>query len=69
MQTFQLGGTEYIELHNLLKTTGLCENGGIAKAVIARGEVKVDGSVELRKRCKIRSGQSVEFAGRRIAIS
>lgn len=68
MQTFQLGGTEYIELHNLLKTTGLCENGGIAKAVIARGEVKVDGSVELRKRCKIRSGQTVELNGLRIRV-
>lgn len=68
MQIFQLGGTGFIELHNLLKTTGLCENGGIAKAVIARGHVQVDGSVELRKRCKIRSGQTVEFAGQRIRV-
>jgi len=69
MQTFHLGGTEYIELHNLLKTTGLCENGGIAKAVIADGLVKVDGMVEMRKRCKIRSGQTVDFQGQCIAIS
>lgn len=69
MQIFQLGGTDYIELHNLLKTIGLCENGGVAKAVIADGLVTVDGMVELRKRCKIRSGQTVEFQGQCIAIS
>lgn len=68
MQTFHLGGTEFIELHNLLKTTGLCENGGIAKAVVADGLVTVDGAVELRKRCKIRSGQTVDFAGQKIRV-
>jgi ribosome-associated protein len=68
MQIFQLGGTEFIELHNLLKTTGLCENGGIAKALVAEGRVKVDGAVELRKRCKIRSGQIVEFEEQQIRV-
>ena len=60
--------TEFIELFKLLKATGLCESGGMAKAVIAEGRVRVDGGVELRKRCKIRRGQTVEFEGRTIIV-
>jgi ribosome-associated protein len=52
---------EYIELIKLLKVTGLCESGGMAKVVTNDGLVKVDGVIELRKRCKIRRGQTVEF--------
>ncbi len=47
---------------------GLCDSGGMSKAVIAEGLVKVDGVVELRKRCKIRNGQVVEFEGRKIMV-
>jgi ribosome-associated protein len=68
MEEFTLEGHEFIELNHLLKVTGLCQSGGTAKAVIAEGLVKVDGSVELRKRCKIRSGQVVEFEGHRITV-
>jgi ribosome-associated protein len=50
---------DYIELIKLLKVTGLCGSGGIAKMVVSEGQVKVDGAVELRKRCKIRRGQTV----------
>ncbi len=32
------------------------------------GRVKVDGNVELRKRCKIRNGHIVEFEGHRIIV-
>lgn len=58
---FSLEEHEFIELHNLLKVTGLCASGGEAKGQVAEGLVKVDGSVELRRRCKIRAGQTVEF--------
>jgi ribosome-associated protein len=68
METFDLESHEYIALNDLLKVEGLCENGGMAKAVIADGLVKVDGEVEVRKRCKIRSGQMVEFSGNKITI-
>jgi ribosome-associated protein len=68
MEDFELAGHEFIELSNLLKVTGLCSSGGMAKCVIAEGQVSVDGQVELRKRCKIRSGQTVEFEGRKIRI-
>lgn len=69
METFDLEGHEFIALNDLLKIEGLCESGGMAKSVIAEGQVKVDGAVELRKRCKIRSGQMVEFAGNSIQVS
>ena len=59
---FKIDGT-YIELIKLLKATGLCGTGGVAKMVVDDGLVLVDGDVELRKRCKIKSGQKVEFDG------
>jgi len=68
VQTFELQNREYIELNNLLKITGLCGSGGIAKLQIAEGLVSVDGQVELRKRCKIREGQVVEFNGETISV-
>ncbi len=66
-EIFKLDG-EYIELLKLLKATGLCETGGMAKAVVSKGLVKVDGRVDLRKRCKIRAGQSVDFEGHIIDV-
>jgi ribosome-associated protein len=68
MDQFNLAGQEYIELDNLLKSMGLIDSGGMAKIVIAEGRVKVDGTVELRRRCKIRTGQQVEFEGRIIVV-
>ncbi len=50
---------EYIELHQLLKVTGVCESGGAGKALVASGAVSVDGRQELRKTAKIRAGQRV----------
>ncbi len=61
MEIFSLAGHDYIELNNLLKVVGLVGSGGMAKTLIAEGMVIVDGNVELRKRCKIRTGQVVEF--------
>jgi ribosome-associated protein len=54
---------EYIELHQLLKLTGLCDSGGAGKHLVASGAVSVDGTVELRKTCKIRAGQRVVLQG------
>jgi ribosome-associated protein len=66
---FKLANKEFIELHDLLKVMGLCNSGGMAKTAIAAGSVKVDGNVEFRKRCKIRTGQIVEFQRRKINIT
>ena len=60
---------EFIELHKLLKIEGICASGGEAKMLVASGEVRVDGAVELRKACKIRAGQSVETGEVRIEVS
>ncbi len=68
MKEFTLGSHEFIELNSLLKIMGLCDSGGAAKTTIAEGRVKVDGNVELRKRCKIRKGHIVEFEGHRIIV-
>ncbi len=62
MQTleFDLDG-EYVELKQLLKLTDLVSSGGEAKMLIGDGQALVDGQVELRKACKIRAGQQVQF--------
>ncbi|MGC2062561.1 MAG: RNA-binding S4 domain-containing protein [Thermodesulfovibrionales bacterium] len=69
MEEFTLENNEFIELHSLLKVMQLCDSGGRAKMVIADGCVRVDGTVELRKRCKIRKGQLVEFEGQQIFVA
>ena len=66
-ETFELDG-EFIELNQLLKLCGVVDSGGAGKALVASGAVRVDGVVELRKTCKIRSGQVVEADGVRIAV-
>jgi ribosome-associated protein len=68
VETFDLNGRPFVELCDLLKLTGCCSSGGSAKLVIAAGEVKVDGQVELRKRCKIRPGQIVDYGTERINL-
>ncbi len=52
---------EFVELNQLLKLAGLCDSGGMGKAIVASGAVTVDGAVELRKTCKIRAGQVVRL--------
>lgn len=68
MIEFKLEGNEFVALCDLLKITDLTSSGAEAKHLIAEGKVKVDGNQELRKRCKIRSGQVVEFDGRTVKV-
>ncbi len=65
---FHLDG-EYIALCDLLKIAGPTVSGGMAKHLIADGFVMVDGVVETRKKCKIRSGQTVVFEDFEIVVS
>ncbi len=58
----------FIELHALLKLLAIAPSGGAAKAMIAAGEVRVDGSVETRKACKIRGGQTVRVADEEVRV-
>lgn len=69
MQTLQFQlTTDFIELHKLLKATGIAGSGGEGKTLVADGQVRVDGALELRKACKIRAGQVVETGDTRIAV-
>jgi len=68
MKEFSLSGHEFIQLDSLLKVMGLCPSGGMAKSMIAQGHVRVDGNVELRKRCKIRKGQVIEYEGNKTVV-
>lgn len=65
---FRLDG-DYVELNQLLKLTGICDSGGAGKMLVASGDVRVDGKVELRKTCKIRAGQTVTLGDLRIQVS
>lgn len=67
-QQWDLEGREFVALCDLLKLTRLVESGGVAKHLIADGQVEVDGQVELRKRCKIRPGQVVKYKGTSVKV-
>nr|WP_315594837.1 RNA-binding S4 domain-containing protein [uncultured Cupriavidus sp.] len=60
--TFPLEG-EFVALNDLLKLAGICDSGGAGKALVAAGEVSVDGAPESRKTAKIRVGQVVAVGG------
>jgi len=60
--------SDFIPLCDLLKYCGVTETGGMAKHLIAEGMVSVDGEVELRKTCKIRTGQVVTGEGFSIRV-
>ena len=61
-------GRDHVELNQLLKLAGLCDSGGGGKQLVASGQVTVDGAVELRKTCKIRTGQVVQLGTARIEV-
>lgn len=59
---------EPIELFKLLKLESIVSSGGEAKAVIADGQVLVNGKVETRKRKKIVAGDIIEFMNDKFKI-
>lgn len=59
---------DHVELNQLLKLVGLADSGGQGKALVASGEVTVDGEVELRKTAKIRAGQVVRLGDAEIRV-
>jgi ribosome-associated protein len=64
---FEVEG-DYVELNLLLKLSGLCDSGGAGKAIVAAGDVSVDGVQELRKTYKVRRGQVVTLGDMRIEV-
>ncbi len=55
--------TEYITLDAFLKWAGVADTGGHAKALIASGDVTVNGEVELRRGRKLRPGDRIMLKG------
>jgi ribosome-associated protein len=60
-QSFSLS-TEYIDLLQFLKATGIAMTGGEAKAIVDEGLVKVNDEPESRRRRKLRDGDRVLVA-------
>ena len=60
-QSFTLS-TEYIDLLQFLKATGIAMTGGEAKAIVDEGLVKVNDEPESRRRRKLRDGDRVLVA-------
>lgn len=54
-------GDDFIPLISLLKAVGIVESGSMAQEVVTAGLVKRNGDIELRKRAKIISGDTIEF--------
>ena len=48
----QLTG-DFLELCQLLKVAGIADSGGQGKHIVAAGEVRVDGALDLHKPAKI----------------
>ncbi len=68
MAEFNLAGREFIELYKVLKIEGMVSSGGEAKAVIAAGQILVNGAIETQKRKKIVAGDSIEFGNEKICM-
>lgn len=65
--TFELRG-DFIPLNALIKVTGLADSGGAAKGMVTEGNVRVNGEVETRRRCKIHAGDRVAIGDTEINV-
>ena len=54
--------TEYIDLLQFLKATGMAVTGGEAKMLVDDGLIQVNGEDESRRRRKLRPGDRVDVA-------
>mgnify|MGYP002628061367 FL=1 len=61
-------GYDHIQLDHLLKILGIVSSGGEAHQVIEEGLVKVNSDVELRKRKKLRPGDTIQFETTSVTI-
>ena len=67
METFKIKG-EYIQLNQLIKAMGWVDNGAAANELIDKGQVKVNGAVEHRKRNKLVPGDKINYKGKEVII-
>ncbi|MEG1779300.1 MAG: RNA-binding S4 domain-containing protein [Oscillospiraceae bacterium] len=52
--------TEFIKLDSFLKFAGVADTGGMAKEIVALGDVKVNDEVCLMRGKKLRDGDTVQ---------
>jgi ribosome-associated protein len=57
-----------LKLDQFLKWSGLVGTGGEAKLRIQRGDVQVNGAIELRRGRQLISGDQVEVDGRLLSV-
>jgi len=67
MIEFKLEG-DFIPMIQLLKAANLVQTGGEAQIVVNEGLVKYNGTVDYRKRLKVKRGDTVEFDGNKIIV-
>ncbi|MXV17762.1 RNA-binding S4 domain-containing protein [Hufsiella ginkgonis] len=67
MIEFKLEG-EFIPLIQLLKATNLVLTGGEAQAVVNDGHVLYNGTIDYRKRLKVRRGDVITFHKKQIIV-
>lgn len=60
--------TPFIKLDALLKFSGLCETGGMAKEVIQQGQVLYNGTVCTMRGKKCVAGDIISFAGQEVMV-
>lgn len=53
--------SDFIRLQDLLKLSGVCATGGMAKVVIQNGEVLVNGEVCTMRGKKLRQGDTAQW--------
>jgi ribosome-associated protein len=59
---------ETIRLGQLLKVAGVVDSGGEAKALIADGQVSVNGEVETRRGRQLHAGDVLAAAGQELRL-
>jgi ribosome-associated protein len=57
-----------IRLGQLLKVAGIADSGGEAKALIADGQVSVNGEVETRRGRQLHAGDELAAAGQELRL-
>ncbi len=60
--------SEFIRLQDLLKLSGVCSTGGMAKIVIQNGEVLVNNEVCTMRGKKMRPGDFAQFDDIKIVV-
>lgn len=55
--------TDFITLDAFLKWAGVADTGGTAKALIASGQIQVNGESETRRGRKLRAGDRIAIKG------